>query len=137
MARCSSLLQQKETLAYVTCSVCNIVNYCHQYTRACDTTLLPRLYILWRRRERNLGYALLMTANEPETALYRAPTFSLLLVSHGGISYVCVCNHCLTTASRSLHEPLIFIRVVACGTQYHRVMHCVVCGAITVEPICS
>ena len=36
--------------------------------------------------ERNRGYALLMTANKPETALYRAPTFSLLLVSHGGIS---------------------------------------------------
>ena len=31
-------------------------------------------------------YALLVTANRPETALYRAPTFSLLLVSHGGIS---------------------------------------------------
>ena len=26
-----------------------------------------------------------MTANKPETALYRAPTFSLLLASHGGI----------------------------------------------------
>ena len=26
-----------------------------------------------------------MTANKPETALYRAPAFSLLLVSHGGI----------------------------------------------------
>ena len=34
----------------------------------------------------NLGYALLMTANKPETALYRAPTFSLLLMSHGEIS---------------------------------------------------
>ena len=36
--------------------------------------------------ERNRGYALLMTANKPETALYRAPTFSLLLASHGGIN---------------------------------------------------
>ena len=36
--------------------------------------------------ERTRGYALLMTANNPETALYRAATFSLLLVSHGGIS---------------------------------------------------
>ena len=35
--------------------------------------------------ERNSGYALLMMANKPETALYRAPTFSLL-ASHGGIS---------------------------------------------------
>ena len=34
--------------------------------------------------ERYRGYALLMTANKPETALYRAPTFSLLLVSRGG-----------------------------------------------------
>ena len=33
--------------------------------------------------ERNRGYALLMTANKPETALYRAHTFSLLLASHG------------------------------------------------------
>ena len=50
------------------------------------TSLLPGLYILWCRRERNRGYTLLMAANKPETALYRAPTFSLLLVSHGGIS---------------------------------------------------
>ena len=41
-----------------------------------------------------------MTANKPETALYRAPTFSLLLVSHGGLVLslsvcvcVCVCVH--------------------------------------------
>ena len=34
--------------------------------------------------ERNPGYALLMKANKPETALYRAPTFSL--VTHGVIS---------------------------------------------------
>ena len=32
-----------------------------------------------------------MTANKPETVLYRAPTFSLLLVSHGGLVCVCVC----------------------------------------------
>ena len=37
-------------------------------------------------RERNRGYALLMTANKPETTLYGAPTFSLLLVLHSGIS---------------------------------------------------
>ena len=47
-------------------------------------------YLLYRifhgTGERNRGYALLVTANRPETALYRAPTFSLLLVSHGGIS---------------------------------------------------
>ena len=35
--------------------------------------------------ERNRGYALLMTANKPETVLYRVPTFSLLLESQGGI----------------------------------------------------
>ena len=35
--------------------------------------------------EINPMYALLMTANKPETVLYRAPTFSLLLVSHGGL----------------------------------------------------
>ena len=43
--------------------------------------------------ERNRGYALLMTANKPETVLYRAPTFSLLLSSHGGISSWGVCNN--------------------------------------------
>ena len=42
-------------------------------------------YIFRGTGERNRGYALLMTANKPETELYRAPTFSLLLVSHGGI----------------------------------------------------
>ena len=49
------------------------------------------MYIPWREKSR---YALLMTANKPETALYRAPTFSLLLVSHGGISsHACVRVH--------------------------------------------
>ena len=38
--------------------------------------------------ERNRGYALLMKANNPDTVLYRAPTFSLLLVSHGGLGHV-------------------------------------------------
>ena len=38
-----------------------------------------------RRRETDVC-VLLMMANKPETALYKAPTFSLLLVSHGGIS---------------------------------------------------
>ena len=37
-------------------------------------------YILFHGTgERNLGHALLMTANKPEIALYRAPTFSLLV----------------------------------------------------------
>ena len=36
--------------------------------------------------ERNRGYALLMKVNKPGTVLYRAPTFSLLLASHGGVS---------------------------------------------------
>ena len=58
------------------------------------TTLQPRLYIPWHRREKS-RYALLMTANMPENSTVHtlAPTFSLLLVSHGGISlctYVCV-----------------------------------------------
>ena len=39
-------------------------------------------YILRGAREISQGCALLMTANKPEKALYRAPTFSLLLVSH-------------------------------------------------------
>ena len=38
--------------------------------------------------KRNRGCALLMTANKPETALYRAPTFSLLLASHGRLNYI-------------------------------------------------
>ena len=44
--------------------------------------------------ERNREYALLMTANKSETAVYRAPIFSLLLASHGGITS-CVCEVCL------------------------------------------
>ena len=43
------------------------------------------------RREAGLGTepvdgCSLDDGNKPETALYRAPTFSLLLASHGGIS---------------------------------------------------
>ena len=34
-----------------------------------------------------------MTANKPAIMLYRAPTFSFLLASHGGISYACVQVH--------------------------------------------
>ena len=36
-----------------------------------------------------IKYTLLMTANKLEIVLYRAPTFSLLLVSHGGLVHVC------------------------------------------------
>ena len=49
--------------------------------------LLPG-YVFHGTGERDRGYALLVTANKPETAPYRAPTFSLLLASHGGL--VCV-----------------------------------------------
>ena len=35
----------------------------------------------------------LMTANKLETMLYRAPNFSLLLVPHGGITYVVHAMH--------------------------------------------
>ena len=45
------------------------------------------IYSVAQEREIEGIYALLMKANKPETALYRAPTFSLLLVSHGGISW--------------------------------------------------
>ena len=38
--------------------------------------------------ERNRVYALLMMASKAETTLYRAPTFSLLLASHGGLVHV-------------------------------------------------
>ena len=42
------------------------------------------------------SHALLMKANKSDTtALYRAPTFSLLLVSHGGISS-CTCTYMYT-----------------------------------------
>ena len=34
--------------------------------------------------ERNGGYALLVMVNKPKTALYRAPTFSLLIASNSG-----------------------------------------------------
>ena len=40
---------------------------------------------MWRRRKES-RVTLLMTANKPETTLSRAPTFSLLLAPHGGIS---------------------------------------------------
>ena len=47
--------------------------------------------------ERNRGYALLMMANKPDTALYRAPTL-FLLASHGGLVHACMwgsgtCTH--------------------------------------------
>ena len=44
------------------------------------------LHVFHSTGERNRGYALLIKVNTLETALYRAPTSSLLLVSHGGIS---------------------------------------------------
>ena len=49
---------------------------------------------MWRG-ERNRGYALLMMANKPETALYAAPTFSLLLVElvHVRTSTERICNN--------------------------------------------
>ena len=47
---------------------------------------LQRYNIFRGTGERNRGYALLMTAIKPETVVYGAPTFSLLLVSCGGVS---------------------------------------------------
>ena len=52
-------------------------------------TLLLRPIIFCGTDERNGGYALLIT-NKPETVLCRAPTFSLLIASHMGISS-CAC----------------------------------------------
>ena len=43
-------------------------------------------YILRGTGEKSRGYALLMTANKPKTALFRAPTFSSC-ASHGGLGY--------------------------------------------------
>ena len=42
------------------------------------------IYFVEQEKEIELGYALLMTANKPETVLYRASTS--LLASNGGIS---------------------------------------------------
>ena len=53
------------------------------------------VYMFRGAGERNQRYALLMMAIKPETALYRAPTFSLLLASHGGISSL-IYNHYTT-----------------------------------------
>ena len=39
-----------------------------------------------------------MMANEPETALYRAPTFTLLLASHGGLVH---------TSKRSIKNKVV------------------------------
>ena len=56
-----------------------------------------------------------MTANKPETALYRALTFSLLLASHGGLVHVrhwCGSNRQWwfigMNLSQSLHSKAIY-----------------------------
>ena len=54
----------------------------NHYTTARD------IYSVAQEREIEGIYALLMMANKPETALYRAPTFYLLLASHG--RFICV-----------------------------------------------
>ena len=50
-------------------------------------TTARAIYFVVEEREIEGIDALLMTINKPETVLYRAPTFSLLLVSHGGLVY--------------------------------------------------
>ena len=45
-------------------------------------------------------------ANKPETALYRAPTFSFLLVSHGGLAIVCV--YIYINTSSFLHYGMVY-----------------------------
>ena len=52
-------------------------------------------YIFHGTAQRNRRYALLTTANKPQTVLYRAPTFCLLQASHGGLC-VCVCVYVCT-----------------------------------------
>ena len=60
-------------------------NRFHEHPHTCQG-----LYSVTQEREIEgiYAYALLMNskANKPETVLCRAPTFSLLLVSHGGIT---------------------------------------------------
>ena len=55
--------------------------------------------------------ALLMKANKPETALTRAPTFSPLLVSHGGISScMCVQEEYDMTQALCIAHSLLYMR---------------------------
>ena len=64
-------------------------NLCLEQTGVASLAInTSKSYIFCGTGERNRGYALLMTANKPETALYRAPTFSLLLASHGGLVHM-------------------------------------------------
>ena len=50
--------------------------------------LFSSIVVFCAAGEKNQGHSLMMmmTANKSETTLYRAPTSSLLLVSHGGIT---------------------------------------------------
>ena len=70
----SFLPRKKPAIRYNMCktTITTLLLYCQGYTY-CGAG------------ERNRGYALLMMADKPETALFRAPTFSLL-ASRGGIS---------------------------------------------------
>ena len=73
-----------EGVCVCACVHATCVRHAWMYMHAC---MQPRSchychgYISHGAGERNQGYALLMTANKPETALYRAPTLSLLLAS--------------------------------------------------------
>ena len=78
-------------------------------------------YIFRGTGERNRWYALLMTANKPETALYRAPTLSLL-ASHGGISScVCIFPHHRLNATAFIFSRCFEVRHLFEGGVYSRV----------------
>ena len=64
--------------------ICGDESLCLEPQSLYTTAKVIIIIIIFRgTEERNRGYALLMRANKPETALYRAPTFSLL-ASDGG-----------------------------------------------------
>ena len=74
-------------------------------------------YIFCGTGERNRGYALLMTANKPETVLYRAPTVSLLFSLRHTVELVHVRHWCGSNRqwwfigmnlSQSLHSKAIY-----------------------------
>ena len=63
---------------------------------------------------------MLMTANTPETALYKAPIISFLLASHGKLVHMCMCEY--VAVDVCMYSSLVLYCCTACTSKNIAIM---------------
>ena len=84
---------------------------------------------MWRRREKLRVYALLMKVTRHDTVLNRAPTYSLLLASHGGTELSL--HHMVKQSSHIFSFPCVT------WWNYFMYAYCVCCVVCVCACVCT